>query len=422
MKPIIRCLALLGTLTLTLVGLSSAPPAEAKAIEGVVAELGSAAKPVAAVTDAAGAVYLLNEGDATVSKIAPTGDVTRVFASLGRSAVPQALTIDPAGYLYVACAGTDSVTRISPAGTVVSYWAYDGVGSMPRAITSDAAGNVFASNWGTSTITKITAGGAVVPVFARLDPADRPLGIATDSAGSVYVAETQTGHLSKVAATGVLQESFAERPRGAGSPSAPVPGPLAVAVGSRGVVYAVYSDGTLSSFAADGSVLTAKVVLTAGAHRPTGVLLDAFGDAFVGDELSHAVTALDGAGGPATSISDFGAGSIVRAVALSAHGLFAADYVSGSVRRVELSPAITSSPVVSALRRGTPTALDVSFTGFGTRLIVSVGVLPPGLTLDESTGRLSGTPTTAGTFAFDIVAGSHWGATPAQHEVLTVGR
>ena len=57
-------------------------------------------------------------------------------------------------------------------------------------------------------------------------------------------------------------------------------------------------------FAADGSVLKANVALTAGPHRPTGVLIDAFGDAFEPDEQGGGVTVVDAAGGSATLVHD----------------------------------------------------------------------------------------------------------------------
>ncbi|RFA09447.1 hypothetical protein B7R54_09565 [Subtercola boreus] len=424
MKPIIRRRAVAlavtivtGSLALALTGITPTS-ADAKPLDALVADLGPSAKPVAAVTDAAGTIFVLNEGDATVSKVTPTGVLTRVFASLGTAARPQAMTIDPKGYLFVACAGTDSVTRISPTGIAIPYWAYDGVGAMPRGITSDPAGNVFAANWGTSTITKIAATGAVTPVFARLDPADRPLGLTADAAGSLYVADTQTDRISKVSASGAVREVFAALPKGPGLPT----GPFGVAVDPWGTVVVTSSSGAVSTFASDGSVLKANAALPAGPHHPTGVLLDAFGDAFVGDELSHGVTVLDATGSPATSIADLGPGSLIRAVTLSGSALFAADYVSGAVRKVELAPTLPSPALNSTVRRGLPAALDVATTGLATKLIVSVGVLPPGLTLDESTGHLTGTPTVPGTYAFDVVAANHWGVTPPQHEVLTVVR
>jgi len=52
-------------------------------------------------------------------------------------------------------------------------------------------------------------------------------------------------------------------------------------------------------------------------------------------------------------------------------------------------------------------ALDVTFTADGTpapTYAIGAGELPAGLTLDEATGRISGTPTTAGPYAFTLVA------------------
>lgn len=431
MKRLARhTLTVLLTAALLVAGVSSSGAAP---VDAPVADLGTSAKPVAAVADVAGAVFLLNEGDATISKLSAAGALTRVFARLTPACRPQGLAIDPKGALFVACGGTDSVTRVSPSGAVIDYWAYDGRGSLPRGITADSAGNVFVSNWGTSTITKIAADGSVVPVFARLDPADRPLGLTTDAAGSVYVADTQTNRVTKISAIGAVREVFAQLPTGPGAPT----GPVAVAVDPWGTLYTANGSssgggggtggggsgvGSVSSFAPDGSLREASVPLPPGAHRPTGFAMDPYGDLFVGDELSHALTAIDASDGSAVSVAGFGGTAILRAVALSGTGVYAADYVSGVVRRIELAPTLAAAPSDATLRRGVPVALDVAATGFGTRLVIAAGVLPPGLTLDPARGRLGGTPTTAGTYPIDIVAANHWGATAPRHVVLTVVR
>src|SRR6202044_3853598 len=51
---------------------------------------------------------------------------------------------------------------------------------------------------------------------------------------------------------------------------------------------------------------------------------------------------------------------------------------------------------------------------------VSAGALPPGVTLDASTGLLSGTPTTAGSYSFTVKVTDHSGLTATEPVSLTV--
>ncbi|WP_396667944.1 ice-binding family protein [Microbacterium sp. R86528] len=73
------------------------------------------------------------------------------------------------------------------------------------------------------------------------------------------------------------------------------------------------------------------------------------------------------------------------------------------------SPAITSS-APAAGETGTPYSHTVTATGTPAPTYSSSGTLPTGTTLDSTTGVISGTPTTPGTFVFTITASN--GATP----------
>lgn len=79
------------------------------------------------------------------------------------------------------------------------------------------------------------------------------------------------------------------------------------------------------------------------------------------------------------------------------------------------SPAIISTPVIvwntsslSSMTAGTPTTNLLSAAGASTYSIVG-GALPAGLTLDPSTGAITGTPSIAGAYSVTILAsGSGW--------------
>lgn len=71
---------------------------------------------------------------------------------------------------------------------------------------------------------------------------------------------------------------------------------------------------------------------------------------------------------------------------------------------VRTSPTITS-PTPSAGQAGTAYSYTVTATGSpAPTFSVSSGALPPGLTLDTTTGAITGTPTTPGTYVFSITA------------------
>lgn len=150
--------------------------------------IGSAARfygPHAVAVDAAGNVFVTDTGNHTIRRIAPLGEVSTLAGEPGiegssdgvghiaRFSYPEGIAIDAAGNLYVADNGNHTIRKITPAGLVStlagmagSQGSADGVGNaarfnFPTGVAVDRSGNVYATDTGNHTVRKIAPGGVV---------------------------------------------------------------------------------------------------------------------------------------------------------------------------------------------------------------------------------------------------------------------
>jgi len=145
-------------------------------------------RPGGVATDASGDVYVVDSGNYTIRKIAPSGDVTTLAGLAGRSGSddgigsvarfnqPSAVATDGNGNVYVADTGNHAIRKITPAGVVTTLagsagfpGSTDGRGSearfrSPLGIATNGSGNVYVADSNNS-IRKITPDG-VVSTFA----------------------------------------------------------------------------------------------------------------------------------------------------------------------------------------------------------------------------------------------------------------
>jgi hypothetical protein len=76
---------------------------------------------------------------------------------------------------------------------------------------------------------------------------------------------------------------------------------------------------------------------------------------------------------------------------------------------------LTEGPL-DTMVAGTPFTFDLTSTGIATpTYTVTAGTLPAGLTLDQTTGNISGTPTTAGPYDFSVTASGTEGSATKQY-------
>ena len=186
--------------------------------------------PSGVAVNRAGEVFVADTGNQSIRKITPDGAVSTIAGSLdpalwgsadgagvsARFHDPAGIAVDAAGNLYVADDLNFTVRRIAPDGTVStlagragSAGSVDGSGADarftdPTALALDPAGNVYVSDGNSSnaTIRKITAAGAVT-TLATVDAGAR--GLAVDAAGTVFVACTSTSSIQEITPHGATR-------------------------------------------------------------------------------------------------------------------------------------------------------------------------------------------------------------------------
>jgi hypothetical protein len=380
--------------------------------------------PEAVAVDSAGNVYIADTGNNVVEKVTPSGTLS-IIAGTGTAGAPtpgpatrsdlrdpDGVAVDSAGNVYIADTGNNVVEKVTPSGTLSIIAGKSGIGAEPtpgpatssalgnpEGVAVDSAGNVYIADTGNNLVEKVTPSGTLSIIAGSYPPGtptpgpaiSSPAGVAVDSAGNVYIADTDSYIVVKITPSGALSVIA-----GTGSEGAPTPGPatssdlwgpVGVAVDSAGNVYIADShlaeevtpSGTLSIIAGGGTTApsTTPTPATSTQVTPEGVAVDPARNAYIADVYNCVVEEV-GATGTGTS-------GVAPA--------FTAD-----------APPSTTTVGVAYLY--TFAATGVPAPGF----TATRGSLPPGLSLDRTTGVLSGTPTTSGTFSFHVTAAN--GFTP----------
>ncbi len=256
--------------------------------------------PTGIAVDAAGNVYVGDTGNRVIRKITSAGVVSTLagagpmfvgFADgTGTAAMlysPRGLALDAAGNLYVADDGNNSIRKVTTAGGVVttlaggggfSNWGYvNGIGTAarftnPRGVAVDSAGNVYVADTGNAAVRKITPAGLVTTLAGHsgagwmgtgyLDSTGTgalfygPNSIAVDAAGNVYVTDLTVRMINPTGTVTTL----------AGVPGAPV------------------TSGYL-----DGNGASALFNFGCNTASNAGIAVDAGGNLYVGDDCNNRI-------------------------------------------------------------------------------------------------------------------------------------
>ena len=320
-------------------------------------------------------------GSAYSQSITASGGTGPYTFAVTTGTLPAGLTLSSAGLL----SGTPTAAGTSNF-TVEATDANGCAGSLAYSLTIDCPTVTLAPATlpngivGTAYSQMITASGGTGPYTFAVTTGTLPAGLTLSSAGLLSGTPTAAGTSNFTVeatdangCTGSLAYSLVIDP--AGCPTIT----LAPATLPNGVVGNVYSQ----TITASGGTAPYTYAVTAGT-LPAGLTLSAAG------VLSGTPTAA-GTSNFTVTATDAGActGSLAYALTIDASGC----------------PTITLTP--GTLPDGTEgIAYSVTFTASGgtAPYTFSATTLPAGLTLDSATGVLSGTPTTAGAYAFDVTA------------------
>lgn len=277
---------------------------------------------------------------------------------------PNALAIDAAGIVYVADQGNNMIRKITAAGvvSVLSGTLTSGSGNAttigaiasyngPTGVALDAtASNLYVADFGNNTIRKIVlaagpdlgkvttyagvsgnAGNndAVIPATATaaaINPRfSGPAGLAVDALGNVYVADYTNNRIRKIATTGVITTVAGKglgNADGNGT-AALFNGPRALALDATGANLYVadannntirkiaLATGDVTTLAGSGQAAFADGTGTAAAfNHPSGIAIDATGNLYVADAANNLLRKVTPAGA-VTSVAGSGYVSLI---------------------------------------------------------------------------------------------------------------
>lgn len=424
-----------------------------------------------------GTVYTANS-DGTVTRISDPGSADQSVTSIPLGQTPAAIAVAPDGTVYTS--GGDTITRIAAPGTPdQNVSTVTTTSGFLNAIAVGPDGTVYAApfnNGGTAKIVRLTGSGTpdqrVTVIDTRLVNRVTSLpAIAVTPEGTVFLTyQTQSGliQVSDPASaaptistfrTTTVSYSLTAGPDGSlyqassqnevlritnpASSSrvvtaAVVPSsPIDVTITGDGDVYTANRDDTVTRLT-PAAFTPRSPVFTAATPPSSATVGSAYSYTFTADPNTSVRTTARFAPAPGDTLPAGLTLSVTtgvlsgtpttpgttrfRVVAANTYGSATTDAITVTVQPAPVAPLFTASSPAASATIGS--AYSYTFTASGVPApsfaVASGDALPAGLTLDATSGVLSGTPTTTGTITFRVVASNTAGTTTTDPITITV--
>jgi sugar lactone lactonase YvrE len=379
--------------------------------------------------DPSGNVYIANYGSTShipgaVTEYNPVSATMTTFADGNNAATnianPQGIAFDQSGNAYVLnynrtnnghgnYFGNAEVDLYSPAGAYTSP-IISGLGAA-SGITNDLSNNLYIANAGNTTASEYNSSGTIAFSVNGVTLPD-PVGVAVDNSGNIYVVDNTNKKVYKFSSTGAYI-------------STPVTGltnPFGVAIDASGNMY-VGDSGADAVFDTPATTAGAvKIYNSAGTYMgnlagsyldPRGLVIDPTGNLYVSDFANNTLTKYPATGGyhldkilpPGLSFdSNTGTFSGTPTAAFATTTYTVTAYNAGvaytttititctATLAISYSPNINVFTLNTNISSQTPPVLTISGAS-GTKSFTISPTLPTGLSIDGSTGAITGTPT-----------------------------
>ena len=292
--------------------------------------------------DAAGDVFIADQGNGVIAKVDPSGNLSIVAGignvdyDLGCTGTPPAagpateaglceptgVAVDASGNVYIADSGNQVIEKVDPSGDLTilagTEFGCDGLPTTgpatqaslcwPAGVAVDAAGNIYIADTDAGVIAKVDPSGNLTviagddnggfdgcdgsvpsPGPAADDSLCYPQGLAVDAAGNVYIADTENGVIEKVDLSGNLT--------------------ILAGVGNRD-----FEDGCFGSPPTPGPATDATLCY------PTGVAADSAGNVYIADQGHNVIEEVSSSGGETTGASAYDTSIVAPSADITATG------------------------------------------------------------------------------------------------------
>ena len=354
---------------------------------------------------------------------AGSNNATGVMASFN---TPYGTTIDASGNIYVADAGNNLIRKITPAGATTTLAGSGAVGSAngtgtaasfyhPTGVCVDGSGNVYVADDYNNMIRKITSAGVVTTVAGTTTAGSangtgtgatfhNPTGVCVDGSGNLYVADYTNNEIRKIVLSSGVVTTFAGSTtagsaNGTGT-TATFNTPFGIAIDGSGNFYVADKGNNMIRKISSAAVVTTLAGTTTAGYSdsngtsalfnaPTAVGVNGSGNIFVADANNNVIRMVTPAGvvttyaGKGSSLADGGITvskfSLPSGICVDGSGnVYVGDYSDNLIRKIvpiyySVSPALPqglsingTTGVISGTPTLTTTSTDYTVTVYGT--------------------------------------------------------